>query len=180
MESINHMVEAGRDEMTSRVCHIIPGPGGTGKLVLFRKLHAACQAKGLLVSTCTATDLAALLFNGATTAHSLFNYPVEEEDDVDNQDCPQCDFNKQQSDFLKDVSVIFWDEFISNDQMLMEAVLREFKTKWGIPCYYIFICVGDFAQVSVLSIMCTVNVEVPLLLLIFVNRFFPSFAVTTS
>jgi hypothetical protein len=64
--------------------------------------------------------------------------------------------------------------------MLMEAVLQEFKTKWGIPCYYVFICAGDFAQVSVLSIMCAINVEVPLLLLIFVNRFFPSFAVTTS
>jgi hypothetical protein len=72
------------------------------------------------------------------------------------------------------MSVIFWDEFISNDQMLMEAVLQEFKMKWGIPCYYIFICAGDFAQVSVLSIMCTVNVKVPVLLLIFVNKFFQS------
>ncbi len=78
------------------------------------------------------------------------------------------------------MSVIFWDEFISNDRMLMEAVLPEFKTKWGIPRYYVFICAGDFAQVSILSITCAVNVEVPLLFLIFVNRFFPSFAVTTS
>jgi hypothetical protein len=76
--------------------------------------------------------------------------------------------------------VIFWNEFISNDQMLMEAVLQELKTKWGIHRYYVFICAGDFAQVSVLSIMCAVNVEVPLLLLIFVNRFFPLFVVTTS
>jgi hypothetical protein len=68
-----------------------------------------------LISICTATGLAALLFDGATTAHSLFNYPVEEEDDINNQDHPQCNFNKQQSDFLKEVSVIFWDEFISND-----------------------------------------------------------------
>ena len=94
MESIDHMVEAGRDEMTSHVCHIITGPGGTGKSALFRKLHAACRAKGLMISICAATGLSALLFDGATTAHSLFNYPVEEEDDVDNQDCPQCDFNK--------------------------------------------------------------------------------------
>jgi hypothetical protein len=180
MESIDYMVEAGRDEMTSHVCHIITGPGGTGKLALFRKLHAACQAKGLSISICTATSLAAQFFDGATTDHSLLNYPVEEEDDVNNQDCPQCEFNKQRSDFLKEVSVIFWDEFISNDQMLMEAVVQEFKTKWGIPCYYVFICTGDFAQVSVLSIMCAVNVEVLLLLLIFFNRFFPSFAVTTS
>jgi hypothetical protein len=42
MESINHMVEAGQDKMTSHVCHIITGPGGTDKLALFRKLHAAC------------------------------------------------------------------------------------------------------------------------------------------
>ncbi len=133
-----------------------------------------------MISICAATGLAALLFDGATTAHSLFNYPVEEEDDVNNQDRPQCNFNKQRSDFLKEVSVIFWDEFISNDRILMEAVLQEFKTKWGIPSYYVFICADDFAQVSVLSIMCAVNVEVPLLLLIFVNRFFPSFAVTTS
>ncbi len=129
MESINHMVEAGQDKMTSHVCHIITGSGGTGKTPLFRKLHAACQAKGLLISICAATGLGALLFDGATTAHSLFNYPVEEEDDVDDQDRQQCNFNKQQNDFLKEVSVIFWDEFISNDRMLMEAVLQEFKTK---------------------------------------------------
>jgi hypothetical protein len=180
MESINHMMEAGRDEMMSHVCHIITGPGRTEKSALFKKLHAACRAKGLLISICAATGLATLLFVSATTAHSLFNYPVEEEDDVDDQDCPQCDSNKQQSDFLKEMSVIFWDEFISNDQMLIEAVLQELKTKWIIPCYYVFICAGDFAQVSVLSILCAANVEVPLLLLIFVNRFFPSFAVTTS
>jgi hypothetical protein len=64
--------------------------------------------------------------------------------------------------------------------MLMEAVLQEFKAKLGIPRYYVFICAGDFAQVSVLSIICTVNVDVPIFLFIFVNRFFPSFAVTTS
>ncbi len=85
--------------MTPHVCHIITGPGGTGKLALFRKLHAACQAKKLLISICTATGLAALLFNGAITAYSLFNYPVEEEDDVNDQDCPQRNFNKQRSGF---------------------------------------------------------------------------------
>ncbi len=115
MELIDHMVEAGQDKMMSHVCHIITGPGGTGKSALFRKLHAACQAKGLLIFICAATSLVAHLFDGATTAHSLFNYPVEEEDDVDDQDRPQCNFNKQRSDFLKEVSAIFWDEFISND-----------------------------------------------------------------
>ena len=136
MESIdNSMVEAGQDDMTAHIFHIITGPGGTGKLALFRKLHAACRSKGLLISICAATGFAALLFDGATTAHSLISYTVEEEDDVNDQDRPQWDFNKQRSDFLKEVSVIFWDEFSSSDQMLMEAVLQEFKTNWGIPRY---------------------------------------------
>jgi hypothetical protein len=63
-------------------------------LALFRKWYAACRATGLSISICTATGLAALLFDGATTAHFLFNYPVKEEDDVDDQDGPQCNFNK--------------------------------------------------------------------------------------
>ncbi len=104
-----------------------------------------------MISICAATGLAALLFDGTTTAHSLFNYPVVEENDVNDQDRPQCEFNKQQSGFLKQVSVIFCDEFISSDQMVMDAVLVTFKTRWELPRYYVFICAGDFAQVSALS-----------------------------
>ncbi len=48
-----------------------------------------------------------------------------------------------------EVSVIFWDEFISNDRILMEAVLEEFKTRWDGPGYYVFVCAGDFAQVCI-------------------------------
>jgi hypothetical protein len=28
----------------------------------------------------------------------------------------------------------------------MEAFLGEFKTRWDMPCYYAFVCAGDFAQ----------------------------------
>ncbi len=45
------------------------------------------------------------------------------------------------------VSVIFWDEFISNDCILMEAVLQELKTRRDRPSYNVFVCAGDFAQV---------------------------------
>ena len=92
--------------------------------------------------------IAALSFDGATTAHSLFSYPVEDEDDIDDQNLPRCNFSKERCDFLHDVSVIFWDEFISNDRILIEAVLEEFKTRWERPRFYVFVCAGDFAQVS--------------------------------
>jgi hypothetical protein len=104
--------------------HFIGGPGGTGKLALFKKLHAACRKNGILIRICVQSSLAALSFDGATTAHSLFLYPVEDEDDIDDQNLPVCDFNKEQFDFLYEVLVIFWDEFISNDRILIEAVLE--------------------------------------------------------
>jgi hypothetical protein len=46
------------------------------------------------------------------------------------------------------VSVIFWDEFISNDRMLIEAVIDAFKSTWDMPRYFVFVCAGDFCQVS--------------------------------
>jgi hypothetical protein len=95
---------------------------------------------------CTAMSLAALSYEGATTAHSLFLYPVEDETDVDYQNLAGCNFNQERCDFLYEISVIFWDEFISNDHILMEAVLEEFKTRWDTPHYYIFVCAGAFAQ----------------------------------
>jgi hypothetical protein len=141
-----------RDAMVEHIFHFIGGPGGTGKSALFKKLHAACRMNGLLISICAATSLAALLYEGATTAHSLFRYPVEDETDIDDQDLATCDFKQERSDFLFEVSVIFWDEFVSNDCILIEAVLEEFRTRWNEPRYFVFVCAGDFAQVRVVII----------------------------
>ncbi len=72
---------------------------------------------------------------------------MEDEDDVDNQNLPVCNFSKERCDFLYEVLVKFWDEFISNDRILIEAVLEEFKMRWNTPRYYVFVCAGNFAQV---------------------------------
>jgi hypothetical protein len=152
MNSIFGFRDAHRDAMVEHKFHFIGGPGGTGKSALFKKLHAACRMNGLLISICAATSLAALLYEGATTAHSLFRYPVEDETDIDDQDLATCDFKQERSDFLFEVSVIFWDEFVSNDRILMEAVLEEFRTRWIEPRYFVFVCAGDFAQVRVVII----------------------------
>jgi hypothetical protein len=149
MNSIIDFKDANRDDITDHIFHFIGGPGGTGKLALFKKLHTTYPKIGQLKSICTATSLAALNFDGAATAHSLFSYPVEDETDVDNQDLATCDFNKERCDYLHEVSVIFWDEFISNNCILMEAVLEEFKMRWDRPRYYVFVCAGDFAQVYI-------------------------------
>jgi hypothetical protein len=152
MESIINFKNANQDDIIKRESHFIGGPGGTEKLALFKKLHAACRNNGLLITICAATSLAALSFEGATTAHSLFLYPVEDETDVKDQNLAACNFNQEHFSFLYEVSVIFWDEFISNNCILMEAVLQEFITRWDTPCSYVSVCASDFAQVCMVFV----------------------------
>ncbi len=92
-----------------------------------------------MIAICAATSLAALLFEGAVTAHSLFGYPVEDKEDVDDLNPTRCEVKKEQADL---------DEYISNDRNLMEAVLEQLKMLWEKPRYYVFVCAGVFAQVS--------------------------------
>ncbi len=152
MNSILGFRDASRDAIFEHIFHFIGGLGGTGKSALFKKLHAASRMNGLRISICAATRIAALLYEGATTAHSLFSYPVEDETDVDDQDLATCDFKQERSNFLFEVSIIFWDEFVSNKRILMKAVLVEFRTGWIEPHYFVFVCAGDFAQVRVVII----------------------------
>jgi hypothetical protein len=147
MNSIDEFRNTKWDLLTSRQFHFIGRPGGTGKSALFRKLHAACCSKGLLIAICAAMSLAALSFEGVVTAHSLFSYPVEDKEDVDDFNPTRCEVKEEQADFLHEVSVIFWDEYISNNCNLMETVLEQLKLLLEKPLYYIFVCAGDFAQV---------------------------------
>ncbi len=101
-----------------------------------------------MITICAATRHAALLFEGAVTAHLLFGYPVEDEEDVDDINPTRCEITNKHKDFLFEASVIFWDEFISYNCILMEAASELLKRLWKKPRYYIFICAGDFAQVS--------------------------------
>ncbi len=85
MESIVNFKDANQDDIIQHDFHFIGGPGGNRKSALFKKLHAACPNNGILIMICTATSLTALSYEGATTAHSLFLHPVEDETDIDDQ-----------------------------------------------------------------------------------------------
>jgi hypothetical protein len=117
--------------------------------LLLERTSAACHSKGLLIAICAAMSLAALSFEGAVTAHSLFGYPVQDKDYVDDLNPTQCKVKKEQADFLHEMSVIFGDKYIFNDCNLMDAVLEQLKTLWEKPRYYVFVCAGDFAHVSI-------------------------------
>ena len=96
-------------------------------------MQAWCRAEGILINCCAATTLAALLFDGATTAHSLFKYPVVEDQDIDTECLPECKLeeNSERLELLKETQVIFWDEFVSNDRALFEAVINCLSLKYN-------------------------------------------------
>jgi hypothetical protein len=124
MESIVHFKDANQDDIIQHDFHFISGPGGTGKLALFKKLHAACLDNSISIMICAATSLAALSYGGTTMAYSLLLYPVEDETDVDDHNLAGCNFKQECCDSLYyEIFVIFWDELISNNCILMEAVL---------------------------------------------------------
>ena len=72
MESIVNFKDANQDDIIQHDFHFIGDPGGSKKMALFKKMHAACCNNGILITICAATSLAALSYEGATMAHSLF------------------------------------------------------------------------------------------------------------
>jgi hypothetical protein len=141
---ISEFAAAGDGIRESR-CIFLSGVGGTGKTALFRKLHAYCRSKSLLIQVCAATTLAALLFDGGCTAHSLFKYPVVDDlDNIDAEFLPECQLDgTERLELLMNCTVIFWDEFVSNHRDLFEAVWR----KLNHSKKFVFVCAGDFHQI---------------------------------
>jgi pantothenate kinase-related protein Tda10 len=59
----------------------VSGAGGVGKTVVAAKIAAQVRANGGLVVGCAATALAATIYkDNFYTAHSLFKYPVDEDE----------------------------------------------------------------------------------------------------
>jgi len=128
-----------------RKCIFIDGPGGTGKTTVIKKIIAKARAQGKILKICASTTLAATLYENATTAHSLFKYPVEDDNDKDSEEPTRCNLEgTDRLELLKETSVIIWDEFVSNNRRLFEAVQRDLH----LHCpNLIFICAGDFRQI---------------------------------
>ena len=113
----------------------IHGPGGTGQTTIVKNLIAAIRSLG--------TTLAATNYDDACSAHSTFKFPVVQEEDKDDEVRTECNLhNTQQYILLQHTAIVFWDEFISNDRELFEAVLRALT---GLRL--IFVCIGDFRQI---------------------------------
>ena len=85
------------------------------------------------------TTLAATNYDDACSAHSTFKFPVVQEEDID----AECNLhNTHRYILLHHTAIVVWDEFISNDRELFEAVFRALT---GLRL--IFVCIGYFRQI---------------------------------
>jgi phosphate starvation-inducible protein PhoH len=66
------------------------GVAGSGKTVLMNQLAADLRGEGHIVKICASTTLAAGLYKHGQTAHTLFNFPVKDDDGGDSDSPPSC------------------------------------------------------------------------------------------
>ena len=87
--------------------------------------------------------VAATMFEGAKTAHSLFKFPVTDDNESDLENPNVCNLkNTDRLELLKETSVIFWDEFPNHKEMFYSVkIALEDSPK------IIFVCSGDFRQI---------------------------------
>jgi hypothetical protein len=106
---------------------LIDGPGGIDKSTLLRKFSALTRSKDKdnICKVCCSITLGATLYPVATSAHTLFKYPVVEEHNKDVEELVECLLhNTERLELLLSSRVIIWDEFYSKHRELFEAVLR--------------------------------------------------------
>ena len=68
--------------------------------------------------------VAATMFEGAKTAHSLFKFPVFDENESDLENPNVCNLkNTDRLELPKETSVIFWDEFPNHKEMFESVMI---------------------------------------------------------
>jgi len=124
----------------------IQGQAGSGKSTLAKKIMAYCRSENKLCAGCASTGLAATLYEGFETAHSLFKFPVVEDDEREVDVPVECQLSNSPNrlEYLNAVDVILWDEFPSCDKEVFEAAYRALNKFDG----KVIITMGDMRQIA--------------------------------
>jgi len=126
--------------------YYVQGQAGSGKSTLAKKIMAYCRSEGKLCAGCASTGLAATIYEGFETAHSLFKFPVIEEDEREIDTPVECQLLKSPNrlQYLKEVDLILWDEFPSCDREVFEAAYRALHRFEG----KVIVTMGDLRQIA--------------------------------
>jgi hypothetical protein len=98
----------------------IDGPGGTGKTYLENLLLKKVQANGHIALAVASSSIAALLLEGARTAHSRLAIPLEPTADSVCRISKQCVL----ADLIQLARLILWDEAPMTHKLAFEALDR--------------------------------------------------------
>ena len=104
-----------RSSSTARLnnCCFLHGRAGCGKTFLLELLIAFVRSKRWVALVCATTALAALIYDGGTTAHSLFGIPVQDHPSDDEGFECSVSGKSQRADLIRFAKLIVWDEFSS-------------------------------------------------------------------
>ncbi|GJW01131.1 ATP-dependent DNA helicase PIF1-like protein [Tanacetum coccineum] len=124
----------------------IDGPGGTGKMFLYKALLATVCSRGLIALATASSGAAANNMTGGRTAHSRFKILINL---TTNSIC----IIKKQSGLAKllcQAKLIIWDEASMAKRQVMEVVDQTMQDITGVKLPFggkIFVLDGDFRQV---------------------------------
>lgn len=128
----------------------IDGPAGTGKTFLIKTFLSYLYWKNIGVTVVASTGLAASLYDEGQTAHHTFGIPLR----VDKDSKCHIRSGTPRGDKLKSIRVIVWDEAVSAEKDVLEAVersLTEFLSQGnerkGFFGGLVVVFSGDFRQI---------------------------------
>jgi len=103
-----------------------------GKTTLARKIMASTRMSNLIALGSASTALAATLYDDFETTHSLFKFPVVEDEDKEPNVPTECDLhrNPQREELLREepADLFIFDEFPSLDREVFEAHTERWKS----------------------------------------------------
>ena len=103
---LNEIIEDIEQENTA--IYFVQGMGGSGKSTLCKKILAYARSRGKICLGCASTGLAATIYDDFFTAHSLFHFPVVEDEDRDEDTTLECKLlqHPKRFELLKATTVI--------------------------------------------------------------------------
>jgi len=128
---------------------LIKAQSGRGKTYLLNTIITALRSKKLIVLPCASTAVASLQLDNATTAHTLFKIPVQ--NDIPQDLRCSVTIDSRRGVLLKAATAFIWDECACIHRYCIESVSRLLKELTSSNAEFggkIFILCGDFRQTA--------------------------------
>ncbi|XP_029144547.1 uncharacterized protein [Arachis hypogaea] len=124
----------------------VDGPGGSGKIFLYRAIIAELRNKGHIVLVTASSGIAATLLPGGRTAHSRFKIPINAEPSS------ICNISKQSdlAKLIRQTTAIIWDEAPMANKESVQSLDRTLRDILANDMPFggkVMVMGGDFRQV---------------------------------